>query len=122
MASKGRTLTKIEGKSSPNRLVSKQNLDKRFVVAFKYKLEKGYRLDDLEKRNLRELQKFLDTISNMTVQEVDQKYKRQSDKTDLFQGQPVHHYKVNEKFRVHGIIEGGRFKIIRLDPNHKFHK
>ena len=37
-------------------------------------------------------------------------------------GQQVHHYEVSQKFRIHGILEEGRFKVIRLDPNHKVHR
>lgn len=37
-------------------------------------------------------------------------------------GQQIHHYGFGDKFRIHGIIEEGRFKVIRLDPNHKVHK
>ena len=123
MGSKGRALTKTGEKKKPTILVSKQNLDKRFVVAFKYKLQKGYRLVDLEQKNLKELQNFLDTISEMTVREVDERYKRKTDKNERpFNGQQIHHYGFGDKFRIHGIIEEGRFKVIRLDPNHKVHK
>ena len=34
----------------------------------------------------------------------------------------VYHYEVAEAFRIHVVIEAGYYKIIRLDPRHKFHK
>ena len=122
MGIKGRTLTKTGEKKKSNILVSKQKLDRRFVVAFKYRLQNGYGLDELQKDNLKELQRFLDKISKMNVSDVDKQFKRKNDKNDSFEGQQVHHYEVSKKFRIHGIIEEGRFKVIRLDPNHKVHK
>lgn len=32
------------------------------------------------------------------------------------------HLRVSDKFRVHGFIIGGRFKLIWLDPNHEINK
>ena len=43
-------------------------------------------------------------------------------KQDTYEGESVHHYKVSDKFRIHGFFIGNRFKIIRIDPNHKFQK
>ena len=57
----------------------------------------------------------------MTVSDVDKQFKRKNDKKDSFEGQQVYHYEVSKKFRIHGIIEEGRFKVIRLDPNHRVH-
>lgn len=31
------------------------------------------------------------------------------------------HNAVSDTFRIHVIIEEGRYKVIRLDPNHKVH-
>ena len=98
------------------------NVNRPFIASFRHKLHKGFRLDDLEKRDIQTLQKFLDIASELTVSQMDSNYRRNTDKTDLFNGQQVQHYGFGDKFRVHGIYEGQRFEIIRIDPNHKFHK
>jgi hypothetical protein len=95
--------------------------DTPFILCFKYPLEKGYTLNELEKINNKELQNFLDKVSKMTVQQVDTAFARQPDKNDTFHGFQVYHYAVTESFRIHVINEAGRYKIIRLDPNHKVH-
>lgn len=68
------------------------------------------------------LQKFLDKASDLTVSQMDSMYRRTPDKSDTFNGQQVEHYGFSDGFRVHGIYEEQRFEIIRIDPNHKFHK
>lgn len=93
-----------------------------FIISFKYKLEKGYTFKELEVRNLKDFQAFLDRISQMTFQEVDTQYKRPSDKKDKFKGNDIVHYGYANGSRIHGVIEGGRFKVLRIDPCHKFHK
>lgn len=92
-----------------------------FIISFKYPLKKGYTFLELEKKHMKELQKFLDKISNMTYQQVDESFGRVPDKQDIYNGTKVYHYKVSKGFRIHGILEGGRFKVIRLDPNHDLH-
>lgn len=118
---KGKKLIETKQKKQPKQLVEPRKLDRPFVVSFKYKLEKNFKLGDLQRSNLQELQKFLDKVSDMTFQQVDRLYKRESDKGDEFNGQQMHHYKVTDSFRIHGILEEGRFKVIRLDPNHRVH-
>ena len=70
----------------------------------------------------KKLQSFLDKVSKMTVQQVDEAFSRKPDKNDIFQGHQVYHYAVTESFRIHVINEEGRYKIIRFDPNHKVHR
>lgn len=72
--------------------------------------------------DVKEFQRFLDKISQMTVQQVDTLFRRQTDCSDFYQGNQVQHYEVTKKFRIHVILENGRYKVIRLDPNHEFHK
>lgn len=93
-----------------------------FELCFKYPLEKGYTFKELSKQNNKELQNFLDKVSKMTVQQVDQLYARKPDKKDSYKGMQVYHYEVGESFRIHVVIEAGYYKIIRLDPNHKVHR
>ena len=85
-------------------------------------VEKNYTLIELEKQNNKELQNFLDKVSRMTVQQVDQAYARRPDKSDTYNGLQVYHYAVTDSFRIHVVNEAGRYKIIRLDPHHKVHK
>ncbi len=93
-----------------------------FIISFKYKLKKGYTFKELKQNHLKELQHFLDKISGMTISQVDGRYLRQPDSTDVYNGSQVQHYEVTPKFRIHGVLEDKRFEIIRLDPNHKKHK
>ncbi len=53
-----------------------------FVLRFKYPLQKRYTFTELEKQNNKELQSFLDKVSNMTVQQVDVAFSRKPDKND----------------------------------------
>ena len=92
-----------------------------FIISFVRKLEKGYRLDDLEKSDLKTLQNFFDIASQLTVNEMDKKYRRKSDKNDILYDEPVIHYGASETFRIHGIYIEGRFEVLRIDPNHKIH-
>lgn len=93
-----------------------------FELCFKYPLENGYTFKELTKENIRDLQTFLNKVSQMTAQQVDQLYARKPDKSDTYKGMQVYHYEVAEAFRIHVVIEAGYYKIIRLDPRHKFHK
>ena len=93
-----------------------------FTLSLKYPLLKNYTFEELEKKNLKELQSFLNKVSNMTVDQVDKLYKRKSDKHDIFMESQINHYEVTPSFRIHGIIENGQFIVLRLDPNHKVHK
>ena len=85
-------------------------------------LEKGYTLKELSKDNIKEFQAFLNKVSHMTVQQVDNLYSRRPDKKDTYNGMQVYHYEVTRSFRIHVIIEAGYYKIIRLDPSHSVHK
>ena len=115
------TLTKENGpKSVGQKLTNRRDVP--FVLCFKYPLERNYTLTELEKQNNKELQGFLDKVSQMTVQQVDEKFARKPDKNDTFKGLQVYHYAVTDSFRIHVVNEAGRYKIIRIDPNHQFHK
>lgn len=92
-----------------------------FVLCFKYPLERGYTFLELSQQNKKEFQSFLDKISRMTVQQVNELFGRKPDKNDDYNGNKVYHYAVTDSFRIHVIIEEGRYKVIRLDPNHKIH-
>lgn len=103
----------------PNVLTSFRDVP--FILCFKYPLQKGYKLTDLTKQEVKSLQKFLDKVSKMSVQQVDKLYSKKPDKTDTYKELQVYHYAVTETFRIHVILEDGNYKIIRLDPHHKVH-
>lgn len=45
-----------------------------------------------------------------------------TDKNDkLKNGEQIFHYKITDKFRIHGFQNGERFKLVRIDPKHEFH-
>jgi hypothetical protein len=52
---------------------------------------------------------------------MDKVYRRIPDKEDIAYGRQVQHYEVSKHFRIHGIVENGRFEVLRLDPNHNKH-
>lgn len=102
-------------------LLTRQNTAP-FELCFKYPLEKGYTIDKLSKNDVKEFQRFLDKVSKMTVSQVDYLYARQPDANDSYRGQRIYHYEVGKSFRIHVVLESGYYKIIRFDPNHKYHK
>jgi site-specific DNA-cytosine methylase len=99
-----------------------QSRERPFTVSFRHKLERGYRFSDLQIKDLKDFQGFLDVISELTVSQVDARYKRKSDTADTVSGQQVVHYEASNSFRLHGVYLGGLFEVIRLDPNHRVHE
>lgn len=114
-------LTNHTGSKTQSRLLTNRR-DVPFILGFRYPLERQFTLTELEKRNNKELQGFLDKVSNMTVQQVDELFARKPDKTDIFNGLQVFHYEVTPSFRIHVVSENGIYHIIRLDPNHRVHR
>ena len=92
-----------------------------FVLCFEEKLEKGYTFSELEKRDLKAFQNFLDRVSGKQFPEVEKVYKRISDKKDKHDNEQMIHFEVSKPFRIHGIIRNGKYVVIRLDPNHNVH-
>lgn len=114
-------LTNIQ---SPNR-VPKQltsNLNAPFVLGFKHQLLSGYTFNEMSQRDIKDFQNFLDRVCKMTVQQVDKTYCRKPDSNDVFQGKRVRHYGPPDGIRIHVVLDEGVYIIIRLDPNHQFHK
>jgi len=93
-----------------------------FILSFQYLLKRGYTFQDLSQRQIKDFQRFLNKIAGMTFNDVDKMYLRNTDSKDIFCGQQIIHYAVTDVFRIHGIIEDSQFKVLRLDPSHKFHK
>ena len=92
-----------------------------FILSFRYPLEKGYTFKELTSKNNKEFQAFLDKVSKLSVQQVDEQYARKPDKNDSYKDMQIYHYEVIQSFRIHVVNEEGQYRIIRLDPNHKFH-
>lgn len=95
--------------------------DVNFELAFKYPLERGYTFNEMSHQNIKEFQRFLDKVSKMSVQQVNNSFARKPDSKDTFNGNQVYHYAVSDSFRIHVILEEGYYKIIRMDPNHRKH-
>ena len=110
-----------KNKSKNGELLSNRN-NTPFVLSFKHVLQKGYKLTQLSKADLKIFQNFLDKIANMTFADVDKLHRRNSDKNDTYLAKQVIHYAVSRKFRLHGIIESNLFIVVRLDANHNVHK
>ena len=103
------------------KLTSEQYREVPFELCFKYPLKKGYTFNELSKSDIKAFQSFLDKIARMTVTQVDKLYARKPDANDFYGDTQVYHYAVTDGFRIHVVNEGGFYKIIRLDPNHKMH-
>ncbi|MDR1150308.1 MAG: hypothetical protein LBJ93_01595 [Clostridiales bacterium] len=102
----------------PERLTS--NIERKFIVSFGRKLQKGFNFEFMEKSDNKKFQKFLDIASGHTVSEME-KYRQRPDKTDEINGEQIQHYKLSDKFRIHGVFIDERFEVYRIDPKHKFH-
>ena len=93
-----------------------------FIISFRYPLERGFTFREMTLQHNKELQAFLDKVARMTVQQVDEQFARKPDKKDSYKEMQVYHYEVSKSFRIHVVInEEGHYRVIRLDPNHKFH-
>ena len=103
------------------KLTAKNNREVPFELCFKYPLEKGYTFKEMSLSDVKQFQGFLDKVSRMTVTQVDNLFSRKPDANDSYNGMHVYHYGVTDDFRIHVVIEDGYYKLIRLDPNHKFH-
>mgnify|MGYP003325733055 CR=1 FL=1 len=106
--------------TAPKQLTT--NVEASFILGFKYKLENGYSFKEMSQRNIKDFQNFLDKVCKMTVQQVDTAYSRKPDSNDVFQGKRIRHYSVTDSFRIHVVLDEGVHMILRLDPNHNFHK
>lgn len=114
-------MAKLTKQSKEHAKKLSNNLSSGFSVCFKYKLANGYSFSDMNTHHLKVWQAFLNTTAQMTFEQVERRYRRKSDITDLFDGEQIIHYGISETFRIHGIIEKGQFVVLRLDPSHKFH-
>ena len=115
-------MAKLSNVSDPKPAPLSRKTEVPFILSFKYPLERKYNFTSLSKADVAAFQRFLDKISNMTFDQVDKAFLRPSDKGDTFRGYQIIHYKITDSFRIHGIIENMRFKVLRLDPNHQVHQ
>lgn len=94
-----------------------------FKMSLERSLENGFCFKDLQKRDIKRFNSFINkTVGNkLTVYQVNQRFGRKPDKNDAIDGHEIYHYKVSDKFRIHGYLKDGYFVICRIDPDHKFH-
>lgn len=112
-------LTSITKQKNTETLTS--NTVRNFSVLFSDEIEKIFDLSKLEKSDSHKLIKFIHLATSLSWDQVDKKYLRKNDKTDVKEGHDIIHYGLTDKFRLHGYIDKGSFIIIRVDPNHKVH-
>ena len=115
-------MAKLSTKTAAKPPVLSRQTDVPFIVSFQYPLDRKYNFTALSKDDITAFQRFLDKVAKMTFNQVEKEFRRPSDKGDTFNGSQVIHYKVTKTFRIHGIIDNMRFKVLRLDPNHKVHR
>ena len=112
-------LSKVE-KNRSGRITDKTSAP--FELCFRDPLQNGYTFEDMDMKQVKQFQRFLDKAARMSYAEVDRLFRRPSDHSDIYDGEQIIHYAVTDKLRLHGIIETGHFIVLRLDPNHRFHK
>lgn len=117
---KGKRLTNIREEERGVILTDRKNA--LFSICFSFKLENNYGVDRLTKDHLKQFQRFLDTYLQQPISLVDCNCIRKPDREDKYKDRQVQHYEVGRKFRIHGIYIGSVFHVIRLDPEHEFHK
>ena len=117
---RGAKLTVHNAVSTKGEVLTRQTT-RPFVVCFEDRLHKGFNFTDLSQSDCKSFQRFLDKVAGMTFADVDKLFLRIKDGNDKHMGMQVAHYEVSQKFRIHGVIKGDRFCVIRLDPNHKVH-
>ena len=115
-------MARLTNKSSVDPTKLNSHLRVPFSLCFREKLFNGYTFKELKKEQLRDWQKFLDIVSQLTFEQVERRYRRDSDTTDTYGGEQIIHYWVSESFRVHGVIQNAQFVVLRLDPNHRVHR
>lgn len=116
-------LTNKNSKShKPGRLLTNSNKAK-FKMSLERSLENGFCFKKLGQREIKEFNSFIDKTvgNNLTVPEVNEKYGRKPDSTDVIDGHYVQHYQVSRKSRIHGYMKEGYLVICRIDFNHKIH-
>ena len=147
-------LTRVQRVNAEQQRISQltNNHSAHFKVIFSHQLETGYHFDDLHRRRtaqgiddramiriFRAFGKFFDDSVKMTISDVENTYKRQSDRTDatydpetdtsvqvehlcLYQSgaQPI---RSSDSVRIHGYFRnnGGYFVVTRLDWYHNVH-
>jgi len=99
-----------------------QRSESPFILSFNRKLQNQYRFPDLKQNDLKPLQNLVDEMANKSVQEIDCRFKRETDRNDDEDGEQVYHYGKNgEALRIHGVYYEDRFEVVRIDPKHKYH-
>lgn len=89
-------------------------------VSLKYLDIKDFGFKKMNSTDLKNFDKFITQIQKYGYEGISFE-KCKDDKTDILNGQQIHHFKLSKKFRIHGFMLNGRFKVVRIDPKHEFH-
>ncbi len=92
-------------------------LEEKASVSLKYLKTKDYGFKNLNSNELKKFDKFVQQIQKEGFESVSNKLCKRDNRT--YYGEPVIHYSLGKKFRIHGFLYSNRFKIIEIDPNHK---
>lgn len=119
--SMGRKLTKV--KATSNTGILTKNPTPLFHIILGNDIQKKYCITKLDgdDKGKKSLINFLVKYVNNPVVDVDVNLCK-TDVNDKFNGRQIQHYKVSRKFRLFGYYQEGLFHIVRIDPNHEFHK
>lgn len=104
-----------------------KNKKPKLVVSFGLKLENNFNFKNLNKEDLKIFQQFLDDSTELSYDEMENRYSRKNDSDDTYKinnskFQIYHYGKDRSTFRLHGILADGLFHVIRIDSKHKVHK
>lgn len=116
----GNKLTKIE--KNPQETSALTDKSKTFYVLLGNELNSEYSFYKIESGHSKALFSFFSKTVGKVQQYVDSTFKRPTDKNDRHNNKQVEHYRVNDKFRIHGYYnDKGYFVLLKIDPSHKVH-
>lgn|GEM_PF-1591029 len=125
---KGKKLANNTQHPSALPLTSEENSIATFKVVFAGKAQRNYDFKDCDMQQWHQFGEFIDATVGKKITEVNERYKRNPDRSDkvkdpLGDTYKIEHYEVNNQSRIHGyFINRGYFIVTRLDPKHKVHK
>ena len=117
-----RSTNNVHASREANKILTSNN-NAKFKISLERKLEKRYSFKDLEKREMKEFNSFIEsTVGNdLTFQQVHELFGTKRDNNDKVDGMDIIHYRVNNKYRIHGYLRDSYFVLCRIDPNHNVH-
>ncbi len=145
------TIRITSDKNSPQKTLLTNQIKSYFKILFDYRIDEDYKISSISavkhpRNSSRTFDKseqaelcialcnFIEDATGMTYTEVDEKYGRERDETDLAHDLeypdeefPMVHYRLATKgigkfARIHGYIFNGSFVVKRIDWGHHFHE